>query len=175
MHQDPLSTRQERANALSDEERRSAFKVASYIFRQAGEDKDPVGRALIKLASEDPGPVANRLALAVFAAIGKHEKQASRPLAMLTGIGRALVPGSMETALGAAKLALIGSAAAGGAVGAGVLGTQRLMEKDEDKNLKLMQEKALMKKLSDDVRRELQLRKLAPTPENTAAVVDYLT
>ena len=51
----------------------------------------------------------------------------------------------------------------------------RLTQSDDNKLLKLEQERNMMKQLASDIERELALRNIQPTPATRAAAVDYLT
>lgn len=153
--------------------RKQAFKAASLIYDRAGLGDKPLAFAFRKMASADPGPDANPIACAIHAALGKdvHDKSANR----LIGLASALVPGTVSTAADAIKILAGTGLVAGGVLGAGAFGTGRLLDSNNEKLLKLEQERNIMRRMTGDIERELKLRNLQPTPENRAAAVDYLT
>ena len=159
-------------------DRVTAFKAAAAAYICSDRQGEPMARALIKFAGEDPGPEANPVATAIHAAMGRHLRQEAgidkQAYAFWEGIKR-LVPTGASTLIDGLKIIGAAGLGAGAIGGAGVFGTQRLLEGDDAETLKLERRRAAMKRLTAEIDRELKVRKLAPTPENQAAVVDYLT
>lgn len=155
-----------------------AFAAASIIYKAAGQAKKAA--TFQKMASCDPGPGANPVACAIHAALGARyaaglEKEAFAATKNLVMGSLGLAPRIGGVSMDALKYLLLGSGLVGAIGGGGAFATRRALQADSEKLLKLEQERNMMNQLAADVDRELKLRKLDPTPENKAAVVDYIT
>lgn len=162
-------------------------KTASAIMKTACELNGQTGSMLhmlyTKLAAEEkPSSGAVQLASVVYTALGKAYKQAAAlEKVAFGGIPRAwgvLTGGAaLSKQLTPKMLMLIGSlgVASGAAGGGAVWGANRLLTKDDQKNRELEIQRDTYSRLTAEVENELKRRNLTATPENTAAVVDYLT
>jgi len=178
------SSLEKKAKALREDmpafNRQQAFKAAALIYKKAGKEEHRLAYAFRKMAADDPGPAANLVASCVHRALGKSELRKRANMEKLAspglmGLASSMVPGTVASAADAAKILLAGGLLTGGVVGAGVFGTKKMMGAENDKLLKLEQERNIMGRMTRDIENELKLRNLDHTPENKAAVVDYLT
>jgi len=166
-------------NDMPSQTRVCAFKVAALIFQRAEGADDSLRHAFTKMASADPGPAANPIATAIHSALGKgaaagHLKEASAILSKLVG-AKDMIAGGASNAADLIKIVAGTGALAGVVGGAGGFALKRGLESEDDRLLKLENEKVIMQRLANDIQKELSMRGLAATPKNTAAVVDYLT
>jgi hypothetical protein len=89
-------------------------------------------------------------------------------LSAATGAGQWLASNTLQT------LGLLGTAG-GAALGGGTWALGRSLTAEDQKNREMEIQRDTYRRLTSEVNDELKRRKLAPTPANTAAAVDYLT
>lgn len=167
--------------SMPESVRKRAFRVAHAAYVSAGRSDCRTCGAFLKLAHEDPGPRGNPLATAVHAALGRVfrefsevEKAASQWWNPVYLAGR-IAGGGAGTAAQLMKAVPLAGLTVGAAGGGGLFALKRHLEKDDVKTRKLQRQRAIMKRLTEEIDQELKIRGLDPTPENQAAVVDYLT
>ncbi len=123
-----------------------------------------------------------KLAGIVYQALGKIAWQQQELEKLATG-GLATAWAGLQNLWGGTKtvppsalklLAFLGTAA-GATAGAGAWSLNRSLTKDDQSLRELEIQRDTYRKLTTEVEDELRRRKLAPTPANTAAAVDYLT
>lgn len=160
---------------------RTAAVLMKTACESAGAQEDPMFGLFSRLAQRpfaDEGTL--KLASIVYTSYQKVtqeqelDKQASGPFSTMwtgmkaLGAGAAGLPALLNT------VGLVG-AVGGSLAGGGLWAANRSISKEDQKSRELEIQRDTYRRLTAEVQAELQRRKLAPTPANTAAVVDYLT
>lgn len=170
-----VRTFRERQGAEYVRKAAAIVKTAFEVTQQTESDTYKVYAALAANPVATPG--ALKLASVALQCLGRVEirKQANTGpaglWAVLRGVGGAAASGTAE----AARLMALAGAAAGIPLGGGIWALRRGVTKEDQKLRELEIQRDTFGQLTSEVAEELKRRKMAPTPENTAAVVDYLT
>lgn len=126
-------------------------------------------------------PYNLKLAAVVMTSLGRVTRNEKKALDLSWALNKGLAMGKNFFGLGGSVVNeganLLGLMGAGvGAVGGGGLWAINRGITGEDQKLREMElQRDTYHQLTSEVQAELKRRKMAPTPENTAAVVDYLT
>jgi hypothetical protein len=152
------------------------MKTACDIAGDAHSDIFKIYNGLLHHPLTTPGH--RKLASVVYMCLGRvklrQEKEANVLSRLATG-AKAVISGT--TGLGPELLKTIaaGGAITGGATAAGLWAANRGITQEDDKLRELEIQRDTYNQLNAEVKAELARRKMAPTPENQAAAVDYLT
>lgn len=126
-----------------------------------------------------PATGHRKLASIVYMCLGRirlrQEKVAFNPLSILSSAGKALVGGASTVSSDVARLIALLGATTGGVGAAGLWAAKRGITQEDDKLREMEIQRDTYHQLNAEVKAELKRRRMAPTPTNTAAAVDYLT
>lgn len=156
---------------------KTAFEVAD----QAGDPVHGIYSSLCLNPSATPGHL--KLASVAYACLGRvlrrqkelYKQAAGGGGAAVAGFFRNLVPAAGTTLPEIIKGMMLYGGAMGAPIGAGAWALNRGLTSENQKLRELEIQRDTYGQLAAEVRAELRRRKLAPTPENQAAAVDYLT
>lgn len=154
-----------------------AAALVKTAFEVSGKTDEPGYRIYSGLlAQPDITPGKLKLAQIGLQCFGKAEKQATAAWVSKTlGAAKDTLGATTAAIPEAASVLALASGAFGSALGGGAWAIQRALTKDEKKLRELEIQRDTYNRLATEVRDELRRRKLAPTPANQAAVIDYLT
>jgi hypothetical protein len=152
------------------------MKTACDIAGDSHSDIFKIYNGLLHYPQLTPGH--RKLASIVYMCLGRiklRPEKVANPLARLAAGAKAVIGGA--TGLGPELLKTIaaGGAITGGATAAGLWAANRGITQEDDKLRELEIQRDTYNQLNAEVKAELARRKMAPTPENQAAAVDYLT
>lgn len=164
---------------LTEGQLRFAGALAKTAFEISDTSDHPCYAMYCRIAARPEKSATDRMfASVVYESLGRvclQQEKAANPLARgiakLRGFAGAVVPASDLLT----RSVLLTGGATGAASAAGLWGLNRIFNGENQRLRKLETERDTYHRLAAEVSAELKRRKLTPTPENTAAVVDYLT
>lgn len=175
----PVDTMAAYRNRQGAEYVRKAAAIVKTAFEVTGDTQADVYKVYSMLL-RDPTPTAGKLKLASIAmtCLGKVVRRQQEAVKLASAFpaavralwsgGRAVLPEVLH------MLAFMGGTA-GAAAGGGMWALNRSIKAEDQKNRELEIQRDTYRQLTAEVQDELKRRNLAPTPENQAAAVDYLT